>query len=172
MNNTFKMIVKTLIFVTFAASLVHSQECVSHNQLMEINAESGYWPQCDPSQATKGSATGYEFGYYCTQEWTNQLNEMLRTLGYCDNIPVIRNFLAQVAYETGYYSTLGQPLDNGSGIIHMIPQNWGPNVADMEQLFPGEGIQTEYNSRSQADKKKTSSRSPNTRTRVQQRGSS
>lgn len=112
---------------------------------MAINAESTYWPGCDPSQPVKGSASGYIFGHYCSQEWTDRLNEMLTELGYCDQPDIIRHFLAQVAYETGYFSTLGQPRDDGSGVIHMIPQNFIYNAQDMDTVFPGEGLLAAYN---------------------------
>jgi len=78
---------------------------------------------------------------------------MLKETGQCKDRESIRKFLAQVAYETGYYSTLGQPIDAGSGIIHMIPANWDLNVDDMEAEFPGEGLKAEYLSRVAADKK-------------------
>jgi chitodextrinase len=78
---------------------------------------------------------------------------MLQGLGYCGNREIIRNFLAQTAYETGYFTTLGQPIDDGAGIIHMIPANWDANAADMEALFPGEGIKADYDSRNVAGKK-------------------
>ena len=46
----------------------------------------------------------------------------------CRDPQAIQQFLAQVAYETGYYSTVYQPLDGGAGLIHMIPGNWVPNA--------------------------------------------
>lgn len=139
--------------VRTSAPTPHNDECVSQAQLIAINAESSFWPRCDESQNIKGSASGYEFGLYCSREWATRLNDMLKDLGYCQDGKVIRNFLAQVAYETGYYSTLGQPLDNGSGIIHMIPQNWDQNAIDMDALFPNRGILADYNGRSIAEKK-------------------
>lgn len=45
-----------------------------------------------------------------------------------------------MAYETGYYSTVYQPRDGGAGLIHMIPQNWPVNAADMDTLWPGHGF--------------------------------
>merc|ERR1712176_1293342 len=45
----------------------------------------------------------------------------------------------QVAYETGYFSTVNQPADGGAGLIHMIPDNWDLNAKDMDKLFPGNG---------------------------------
>lgn len=77
---------------------------------------------------------------------------MLAELGYCGKAELIirQRFLAQVAFETGYYSTLEQPADWGAGVIHMIPQNWLPNVKDMEALFPNRGILANYNARSTA----------------------
>jgi len=126
---------------------------VTQAQLIAINGESSFWPRCDNSQQIKGSASGYTFGLYCSREWTNELNNMLKELGYCGDRQLIRKFLAQVAYETGYYSTLGQPIDDGSGIIHMIPSNWDANVDDMEAVFPGQGLRAEYRQRSANDKK-------------------
>ena len=116
-----------------------------------MNAESSYWPACDPNQPPKSSSPpGYIFGHYCSQEYAEQLSETLSVLGLCGSgqLEIRRRFLAQVAYETGYYSTLGQPADWGAGVIHMIPQNWRPNVEDMEAVFPGRGILANYNARS------------------------
>lgn len=74
---------------------------------------------------------------------------MLAELGYCgkEQLLIRQRFLAQVAYETGYYSTLEQPADSGAGVIHMIPQNWLTNVQDMESLFPDRGILANFNAR-------------------------
>lgn len=82
---------------------------------------------------------GYEFGHYCTQEWTDALNEMLRdpVVDKCHDTDAIHKLLAQVAYETGYFSTVFQPADGGAGLIHMIPGNWVRNALDMEGLWPG-----------------------------------
>jgi chitodextrinase len=121
--------------------------------MVAINSESSFWPRCDNSQNIKGSAVGYVFGLYCSREWVTHLNIMLKDLGYCQNRPVIRNFLTQAAYETGYYSTLGQPIDDGSGIIHMIPSNWASNVDDMDALFPTDGLKAEYLSRDATGRK-------------------
>eukprot|EP00928_Gymnodinium_smaydae_P069860 TRINITY_DN5363_c1_g1_i1.p1 TRINITY_DN5363_c1_g1~~TRINITY_DN5363_c1_g1_i1.p1 ORF type:complete len:688 (-),score=90.02 TRINITY_DN5363_c1_g1_i1:294-2309(-) len=116
--------------------------CVSKSVLTCINGKSSFWPKCDPAQAKNvvGPA-GYEFGFYCTQEWTDALNEMLSdpVVGKCSDRKAIHKLLAQVAYETGYFSTVYQPRDGGAGLIHMIPGNWPVNAADMDVLFPREG---------------------------------
>jgi hypothetical protein len=124
---------------------------VSHAQLVGINGESSWWPACDPSaQPAKANAgpSGYRFGHYCTVDWARELNVMLSALRLCgadaESIEIRRRFLAQVAYETGYYSTLGQPADAGAGMIHMVPQNWQTNVEDMEAVFPGQGLLAAY----------------------------
>ncbi|CAJ1374826.1 unnamed protein product [Effrenium voratum] len=116
-------------------------QCVSHETLMCINGKSSFWPKCDPSQdKTNAGPAGYEFGQYCTQEWADALNQMLTdpAINKCNDGDAIHKLLAQVAYETGYYSTLYQPADGGAGLIHMIPGNWQTNAADMDQLFPGQ----------------------------------
>jgi len=104
-----------------------------------INDYSQYWPKCSLGQS-KGNAGpgGYEFGHYCTQEWTDALNEVLSdpVIDKCGDANAIQKFLAQIAYETGYYSTLYQPVDGGAGMIHMIPGNWPINAADMDSLWP------------------------------------
>lgn len=89
--------------------------------------------------------TGYEFGSYCTQEWADALNEVLAdpAVDKCEDTGAVHKFLAQVAYETGFYSTVYQPKDGGAGLIHMIPANWPTNVADMEKLWPGQGYGSE-----------------------------
>merc|ERR1712194_645681 len=52
--------------------------CVKHEVLTCINDYSSYWPKCDPSQSkTNSGPSGYEFGHYCTEAWTEALNEML-----------------------------------------------------------------------------------------------
>ena len=55
----------------------------------------------------------------------------------CSNKTAVTQVLAQVAWETGYYSTVYQPKDGGAGLIHMIPANWDINAADMDILWPG-----------------------------------
>jgi len=69
------------------------------------------------------------------------LNEMLTDEGYCTNTDVKVRLLSQVGYETGYYSTVFQPRDSGSGLIHMIPGNFPINAADMDSL---EGTGSKY----------------------------
>jgi len=77
---------------------------------------------------------------YCTPEWADALNEMLSdsVVNKCQDVDAVHKFLAQVAYETGYYSTVYQPADGGAGLIHMIPANWPVNVGDMDALWPGQ----------------------------------
>eukprot|EP00756_Hemistasia_phaeocysticola_P019779 Hpha_TRINITY_DN15680_c3_g6::TRINITY_DN15680_c3_g6_i3::g.99988::m.99988 len=115
-----------------------SGECVPHEVLTCINGVSGYWPKCDPGQ-TKSNAgpAGYEFGHYCTQAWTDALNQMLSSpqVDKCGDSQAIIHMLAQVAYETGFYSTVYQPIDGGAGLIHMIPNNWPISAADMDSVF-------------------------------------
>ena len=128
-----------------------NSNCVVHAEFVAVNAESTYWPACDPNQAPKSSTPpGYIFGHYCSAQYTTELSKTLLELNLCgpDNLEIRRRFLAQVAYETGFYSTLGQPADWGAGVIHMIPANWLPNVKDMEELFPGQGILANYKGRS------------------------
>lgn len=110
---------------------------------MCINDYSGYWPKCDPGQSKSNvGPDGYEFGLYCTQEWTDALNAVLSdpVVDKCGDFAAIQKFLAQVAYETGYYSTVYQQIDGGAGLIHMIPGNWAPNAEDMDVLWPGNGF--------------------------------
>eukprot|EP00401_Gymnodinium_catenatum_P066430 CAMPEP_0117487644 /NCGR_PEP_ID=MMETSP0784-20121206/16101_1 /TAXON_ID=39447 /ORGANISM="" /LENGTH=350 /DNA_ID=CAMNT_0005282297 /DNA_START=65 /DNA_END=1117 /DNA_ORIENTATION=- len=115
-------------------------DCVPQSVLTCVNDYSTYWPKCDPSQSKDNAGpAGYECGYYCTQEWVAKLNEMLSdsAVGKCRDVAAIRNFLAQDAYETGFYSTVYQPRDGGAGLIHMIPNNWPYNARDMDTLWPG-----------------------------------
>ena len=71
-----------------------STECVSHEELVAINAASTYWPACDPSQASKGTASGYVFGEHCSAAWSSELNAMLSELGLCghENCEVRQKF--------------------------------------------------------------------------------
>lgn len=55
----------------------------------------------------------------------------------CEDETAIHNLLAQIAYETAYFSTVYQPRDGGAGLIHMIPGNWVRNAVDMDELWPG-----------------------------------
>jgi len=106
-----------------------------------INDYSTYWPKCSSSQAKSiAGPAGYQFGYYCSEEWVSALNEVLSDpqVGRCRDAEAIRKFLAQVAFETGYYSTVYQPRDGGAGLIHMIPANWPINAQDMDALWPGQ----------------------------------
>ena len=82
-----------------------------------------------------------------SQEWTNALNEMLShpAIGKCNDYHAIHKLLAQadvgyceglnfvlcyehphaqVAYETGYYSTVYQPRDGGAlAHLHFLFKN-------------------------------------------------
>jgi hypothetical protein len=119
--------------------------CVSHNLLKCINSASSYWPKCDPSQTkTAVGPAGPEFGMYCTQAWTDALNEMLSdpSINKCSDSEAIRKVLAQVAYETGYFSTVYQPKTGGAGLIQMKPANWPRNSKDMDTLWPGNDYAT------------------------------
>jgi len=114
--------------------------CVSRSALKCINDYSSYWPKCSPEQAKSSTGpAGYEFGDYCDEEWVAALNEVLSdpVVDKCGDEEAIRKFLAQVAYETGYYTTVYQPADGGAGLIHMIPGNWAVNAGDMDALWPG-----------------------------------
>ncbi|KAL9139691.1 ESV-like Lytic polysaccharide mono-oxygenase [Amphidinium carterae] len=125
---------------TTTTTVAGGQECVSQAVLQCINDASSYWPKCSPSQSKEiEGPTGYEFGLYCTQEWADAVNAVLRDplVGKCGNSSATQTMLAQIAYETGYFSTLFQPIDGGAGLIHMIPQNWPINVGHMDDLWPG-----------------------------------
>mmetsp|Transcript_100351 Transcript_100351/g.262165 ORF Transcript_100351/g.262165 Transcript_100351/m.262165 type:complete len:233 (-) Transcript_100351:115-813(-) len=116
-------------------------ECVSQSVLACINDHSQYWPKCSPGQSKSNAGPGgYEFGHYCSQEWTDALNVVLSDLviDKCGDHHKIQKFLAQIAYETGYYSTVYQPADGGAGMIHMLRVNWPSNAADMDSLWPGQ----------------------------------
>ena len=117
-------------------------ECVAQGVLTCINDKASYWPKCDPAQNKNvAGPAGYDFGSYCTQEWADSLNNMLSdpAVAKCSDRSAVHKMLAQVAYETGYFSTVFQPKDGGAGLIHMIPGNWPVNAADMDVLFPGQG---------------------------------
>jgi hypothetical protein len=55
----------------------------------------------------------------------------------CSNKIFITQLLAQVAWATGYYSTVYQPINSVAGLINIIPVFWAMNVADMDSLWPG-----------------------------------
>ena len=42
-------------------------------------------------------------------------------INMCGKNDQIAQVLAQVAWETGYFSNVYQPTDGGAGLIHMIP---------------------------------------------------
>jgi hypothetical protein len=112
--------------------------CITKEVLTCVNNKSTYWPKCDPSQSkSNGGPAGYEFGHYCTQEWVNAFNEMMSSsqVNKCQDRHVVHKTLAQIAYETGYFSTVYQPRDGGAGLIHMIPGNWAANAAQMDSIF-------------------------------------
>jgi len=114
------------------------ETCVHHSVMTCINDISSYWPKCDPGQSKNNAGpSGYEFGHYCTQEWVDAFNEMMSSsqVNKCNDREVVKRTLAQIAYETGYYSTVYQPIDGGAGLIHMIPNNWVINAADMDDVF-------------------------------------
>lgn len=125
-----------------------------------MNERSGYWPECDESQATEtpgclcqeecvpGGVGCYQYGHYCNATYATSLNEMFNKVGLCyddpGNCTIRRQFIAQAAYETAFFSTLHQPYDNGTGVIHMIPANRQINVDDMDELFPDDGVAAAY----------------------------
>lgn len=140
--------VATSITTTASSTTGNSATCVSHETLICINSKSTYWPKCDESQAKNTvGPSGYEFGHYCTQEWADSLNEMLShpAVNKCNDYHAIHKLLAQVAYETGYYSTVFQPRDGGAGLIHMIPNNWPINGKDMDTLFGNQNYESLVN---------------------------
>ena len=55
----------------------------------------------------------------------------------CGNKIVITQLLSQVAWETGYFSTVYQPIEGVAGLIHMAKINWLTNAIDMDKLWPG-----------------------------------
>lgn len=114
-----------------ASQLKAIQECV--------NSASTYWPECNlDQQKVVTGPPGYEFGHYCSEEWVNSLYDVLKDpqVNICQDKTKMEYFLAQVAYETGYYSTVYQPIDGGAGLIHMIPANWEENAKDMDSIWP------------------------------------
>eukprot|EP00933_Yihiella_yeosuensis_P049567 TRINITY_DN465_c1_g1_i4.p1 TRINITY_DN465_c1_g1~~TRINITY_DN465_c1_g1_i4.p1 ORF type:complete len:738 (+),score=141.69 TRINITY_DN465_c1_g1_i4:97-2310(+) len=134
----------TTTTTTTTTASVPGPECVSHAVLTCINGKSSFWPKCDPEQSKSSSIAGpagYEYGFYCTQRWSDALNLMLSdsAVDKCNDRQAVHKLLAQVAYETGYFSTVYQPADGGAGLIHMIPNNWPINAADMDSLFPNDG---------------------------------
>jgi len=51
--------------------------------------------------------SGFEYGYYCEQNWIDSLSEMLSNpvVNMCGKQTEITNLLAQVASESGFFST-------------------------------------------------------------------
>ncbi|CAE7347643.1 unnamed protein product [Symbiodinium natans] len=122
--------------------------CVTQETLTCINGKSTYWPKCDVSQDKDVTGpSGYEYGFYCSKEWVDALNEMLSdpAVNKCNDQTAIHKMLAQITFETAYFSTVYQPRDGGAGLIHMIPGNWRTNVEDMDQLFPGMNFISQFN---------------------------
>lgn len=114
--------------------------CVAQRVLQCVNDQSSYWPRCSPAQSKSVvGPSGYQFGYYCTQEWADALNAMLSDpqVNKCGDQAAINKLLGQITYETADFSTVYQPLDGGAGLIHMIPANWAVNAADMDTMWPG-----------------------------------
>jgi len=113
-----------------------NEVCVNQAVLKCINDLSNYWPKCDSSQSKSNTGpSGYSYGQYCTSAWADSLNEMLVNTGQCTDTDMIAKVLAQVAYETGYFTTVHQPADDGAGLIHMIPGNFAKNAKDMDCLY-------------------------------------
>jgi hypothetical protein len=118
-------------------------ECVGHDILKCINDASSFWPRCDPSQSKLDNfpdlhgRTPDDYGHFCTQSWVDGLNTMLAhpAINKCTDREAHIKLLAQIAVETGYFSTLFQPADGGAGLVHMIPANWPINAQDMEDFF-------------------------------------
>lgn len=122
-----------------------SPECVPHATLKCINDASSFWPRCDPSQSKRDNfptlqgRTREDYGHFCTRPWADALNAMLShpVVNKCKDEEAQIKLLAEIAVETGYFSTLFQPADSGAGLVHMIPGNWPINAGDMESLFGG-----------------------------------
>lgn len=134
---------------TTTVSKFSGNECVSHATLKCINDASSFWPKCDPSQSkkdnfpTSNGRTRNDYGHFCTKPWADALNAVLShpVVNKCGDKDAQIKLLAQVAVETGYFSTLFQPADGGAGLVHMIPANWPTNAQDMEDLFGGSFLQ-------------------------------
>lgn len=123
--------------------------CVNQATLTCINEYSTMWPKCTPEQTKEGGdgLPQYVLGSYCTQEWVDALNDMLMDsqVNLCDNTTAIQYLLAQVAYETKFFTTVYSPAgdpaypnvagDGGAGLIHMSPAYWDNNALDMESLW-------------------------------------
>jgi len=120
--------------------------CISKQELININSQSSYWGNCDSSQPAKanpGGATSSD-GYYCSDTYIAKLNEMLCSLNYCYNLAAKQAFIGQVTHETAYFTKFYQPLDNGRGALHMLPSNWDLNVQNIQQQWPNSGAQSQY----------------------------
>lgn len=138
-----------LLAVMMPRALQGSIECVTHETLKCINDASSFWPRCDPSQTKNDNFPNLhgrspeDYGYFCTEQWAHALNAMLShsVVGKCADKDAQVKLLAQIAVETGYFTTLFQPADGGAGLVHMIPNNWPINAQDMEDLFGGNFVQ-------------------------------
>lgn len=127
----------------------HNPECISHETLKCINDASLFWPRCDPSQSKQDNfpplhgRTPNDYGHFCTRSWADALSAMLShpSINKCGDTEAHIKLLAEVAVETGYFTTLFQPADGGAGLVHMIPGNWPVNAQDMEALFGGNFVQ-------------------------------
>ena len=111
-----------------------------------MNEWSRLWPKCSAILQTSSSPkyfivgpSGYEYGNFCEDFHVEELNKMLSdpVVNMCEKQTEIVNLLAQVASETGYFSTTYSLSDGGAGLIHMTPANQAINAADMDKLWPG-----------------------------------
>lgn len=90
------------------------------------------------------NVTAHRFGLYCDPSggWIEELNAAFFAVGYAANDTTAcharRNFLSQVAYETGYYTSFLRPADSAAGVLNMVPSLWEDNVEKMKTLFPDE----------------------------------
>ena len=74
-----------------------------------MNNYSEKWPKCSSSmEKNVVEPFGYVSGYYCSDDWVNSLNEMLSNsvINICGKNDRIAQVLAQVAWETGYFSNV------------------------------------------------------------------
>merc|ERR1719476_33872 len=127
----------SIVLITLAklCTVLNASQCVSHDILKCINDASSFWPRCDPSQQksdnfpTLHGRSPSDYGHFCTQAWADALNAMLShsVVDKCGDRDAQIKLLAQIAVETGYFTTLFQPADGGAGLVHMIPANWPTN---------------------------------------------
>ena len=83
--------------------------------------------------------SGYEYGNFCEDFHVEELNKMLSdpVVNMCGKTAEITNLLAQVASETGYFTTTYSSIDGSAGLIRINPANWAINADDMDKLWPG-----------------------------------